>query len=56
MEEAHHRLDPVKLFSGVNSEPEAAVTGIRTKLSQEPQNVSNRSRRKGIITHSRKRL
>lgn len=55
MEKAPHKLNSVKLLSGANSEPERAVTGIRTKLSQEPQNPSNRRRRRGIIIHSCKR-
>lgn len=33
MEKAHHKLTSVKLLSGANSEPDTAVTGIKTVIS-----------------------
>jgi len=52
MEKAHHKLKSIILFSDANSEPETAVTGIRTKLSQESQNPNNRREIGGITNHS----
>lgn len=52
MEKAHHNLNSIKLFSGANSKPETEVIGIRTKLSWEPQNLSNKKEIRGIINRS----
>lgn len=52
MEKAHHNLNSIKLFSDANSEPEIEVIGIRTKLSWEPQNLSNKKEIMGIINRS----